>query len=605
MSVGESWFTKTVRAWIPEGDTECFIDFDSLKQKAHVIVTTSVSGGFYESFQALLDREVEKVNMYALVQHEYISRCLKDIINQTGSTPSGISDHSHRDLLIELQSISTQITQLDFYVRHNYEGLTKLARIYDKMTTSSSSIWFTSHLEKQPFILISFEDLLALLSVAYSRLRRTSSSEAEWIPPTSFVRSTAKYWIRPEMVIRLKTLILEFVPLLIYGMSEKENEILVTDPFASSGFSSNQLISSVYFDSSTAVSYHDRINRREGARLVRFRWYGRNDGNSDKEIFLERKIHHESWTGIDSVKERLVLSQGEVAGFLRSEGEPPITAPLFSEAKSMIRSLELRPTIRTCYYRTAFQSPTSNAVRISLDSQLTFINECDESSRETSWCRVASEILSKNDVEKFPYAVLEIKLQDAISFPDWVADVLEKVGAIQVHKFSKFIHGMAALHAERLKVFPHWMGECEYEAAHDPSVWNDRLDPEAGSEGSIESPTFPKLRMSSSGDPLTLLDMPLVEPKSIFANERTFLHYLLRGLYLLAFSGFNGGDKFSKNSLRIAIGFYSVWCFWVFFNRLKSIQSTQAVEKSIDRLYSSYGPYVLYFLFCFSMVLFR
>ena len=84
----------------------------------------------------------------------------------------------------------------------------------------------------------------------------------------------------------------------------------------------SQLLSSVYFDSADAVSYQERIRREEGARLVRFRWYGellggglkgrlrvRNNQEDDKEIYIERKIHHEGWGGAKSAKERCVLPQ--------------------------------------------------------------------------------------------------------------------------------------------------------------------------------------------------------------------------------------------------------------------------------------------------------
>ncbi len=77
--------------------------------------------------------------------------------------------------------------------------------------------------------------------------------------------------------------------------------------------SDSQLITSIYFDSLDAVSYRQRINREEGARLVRFRWYENNQGEPDKEIFIERKIHHEGWTTDLSAKERFTLPQKDVA----------------------------------------------------------------------------------------------------------------------------------------------------------------------------------------------------------------------------------------------------------------------------------------------------
>eukprot|EP00971_Amphidinium_carterae_P097427 1927846-Amphidinium_carterae.3 len=37
-------------------------------------------------------------------------------------------------------------------------------------------------------------------------------------------------------------------------------------------------------------SCQDRILRKEGARLVRFRWYGENTGDPNTEVYVERKV---------------------------------------------------------------------------------------------------------------------------------------------------------------------------------------------------------------------------------------------------------------------------------------------------------------------------
>lgn len=47
------------------------------------------------------------------------------------------------------------------------------------------------------------------------------------------------------------------------------------------------------------------------------RWYGDNDGSPNKEIFIERKTHHESWTGEDSTKERFSMPQQKVFDFMK------------------------------------------------------------------------------------------------------------------------------------------------------------------------------------------------------------------------------------------------------------------------------------------------
>lgn len=91
----------------------------------------------------------------------------------------------------------------------------------------------------------------------------------------------------------------------------------------------------------------------------------------------------------------------------------------------------LAPCIRTAYSRTAFQLASTNAVRISLDTNLVFSNEV--STDDGLWCS-RPEKLKADDVLPFPYAVLEIKLQEGS--PDWVDHIVQQPYVIQVKKFS-------------------------------------------------------------------------------------------------------------------------------------------------------------------------
>merc|ERR1719421_550745 len=107
----------------------------------------------------------------------------------------------------------------------------------------------------------------------------------------------------------------------------------------------------------------------------------------------------------------------------------------------MIQDKRMQPIVRTSYYRCAFQLSTSNDVRISLDTQMTLLNEYqDDGHPEQPWCRVATDLLAEDAVYRFPYSILEVKLQDISEVPVWVKDILAECGATQVHKFSKFQH---------------------------------------------------------------------------------------------------------------------------------------------------------------------
>ena len=59
-------------------------------------------------------------------------------------------------------------------------------------------------------------------------------------------------------------------------------------------------ITSLYFDNDDLDVYAQRLKKAEGASLIRLRWYGHSWPPS--EVWVERKTHHEPWTGDRSLK---------------------------------------------------------------------------------------------------------------------------------------------------------------------------------------------------------------------------------------------------------------------------------------------------------------
>lgn len=206
--------------------------------------------------------------------------------------------------------------------------------------------------------------------------------------------------------------------------------------------------------------------------IIMCRWYGSHD---PKIVFIERKTHRDSWTGEVSVKERISLKEEDVVDFLegrlsvedavqdlvdqkKSEKEIENFRKLFLEMQQQVDSKQLQPMIRTSYMRTAFQIPYDASVRISLDTNLMMMKEnpedspsCAESGR---WCRDPHVPILRTDVTNFPHGILEIKLslKEGESKPHWVEELLQSGYLIEVHKFSKFIHGTATLLPEMIQV---------------------------------------------------------------------------------------------------------------------------------------------------------
>jgi SPX domain protein involved in polyphosphate accumulation len=235
-------------------------------------------------------------------------------------------------------------------------------------------------------------------------------------------------------------------------------------------------ITSVYLDSDEMIHYHKRIERKEGAQLFRFRWYGKKK-DDHHIVFPERKTHHESWTTDTSTKERVSIKWKHVSKYMTGEWniekfvekqfrEGRITKKdaekqieLSKQIQDSILDEKLKPVVRTAYSRSAFQLSSSNAVRISIDTDLTFNNE---DLPKKDWC------LKQPEVELvFPYAVFEVKLQD--ESPLWLQELLqsyEKRNAIvPVYKFSKFLQSCVIFHKSKVNILPHWMDTSHEELA--------------------------------------------------------------------------------------------------------------------------------------------
>ena len=202
-------------------------------------------------------------------------------------------------------------------------------------------------------------------------------------------------------------------------------------------------------------------------------------------VFVERKTHREDWTGEKSVKARFALKEKNVNAFLcgkmsvesvfqkmrkegkKSDKEISDLEQLAREIQYSVISRRLRPVTRSFYNRTAFQLPGDARVRISLDTQLTLIREDNLDGRQRcgeNWRRMDIGIdypfsqLPPEDVERFPYAVLEVKLQTQAGQdpPEWARELIRSHLVEAVPKFSKFIHGTATLFPTRIHLLPFW-----------------------------------------------------------------------------------------------------------------------------------------------------
>eukprot|EP00928_Gymnodinium_smaydae_P039200 TRINITY_DN26821_c0_g1_i1.p1 TRINITY_DN26821_c0_g1~~TRINITY_DN26821_c0_g1_i1.p1 ORF type:complete len:977 (-),score=127.96 TRINITY_DN26821_c0_g1_i1:234-2795(-) len=547
-------------------------------------------------------------------------------------------------LMQQTQAVVADVTNIASFVYYNVEGFRKIVKKFDKRCDANCGTFFLPMLRSHYCLKDdALDQIIIAISDVFSMLRTVSAPAAvgsTWNPPESFERSTTKYIVKASDVVRVKLMITKHLPILIVGRKETTSAMVPKDMLK---VADNTGISSVYFDNADLDSYHERILRKEGARLFRLRWYGDvRTPDDDEQVFVERKTHHESWAMESSVKERFGMKARDVPDFLAGKFKPAVPdnlVALADEIQTEIISRAMRPVVRTVYQRTAFQASSSNDVRISIDTGLSFMDELHGIDSGNGWCRrIPSEGVDSKDVMQFPWAVLEVKL--TAGQPPWVESLLETGLLHELQKFSKFSHGVATIHegAGALRELPYWFDaiRCDhsttnkasrhapntqehvsitpenyFQSVGDASLIESNLHPKetqnaavpregaskSGSWFSSWRPTLPRadttkseawfssLRASSSSLKLSGDVAPKrpakVEPKTYFANERTFIQWIspVMALVMVAM-GLQGAGDFLGSSNVVIIGAvlnavgvtWMLFALFMYLRRLRKLQ---------------------------------
>ncbi|KAL2831575.1 VTC domain-containing protein [Aspergillus pseudoustus] len=447
-------------------------------------------------FVTLLESELDKVfNFQKLKSEEIVRRILAsekdvdDVVSRLNSSnDSRTAGRSSRPppsdeefLMLEqvLSDIIADVHDLAKFTQLNYTGFQKIIKKHDKQTQWHLKPVFAARLNAKPFFKDNYDAFVVKLSKLYDLVRTKGNpvkgDSSAGGSQQNFVRQTTKYWVHPDNITELKLIILKHLPVLVFNPSKEFEE-------------EDSAISSIYYDNpETWELYQGRLKKTEGAEAIRLRWYG---GMGSDQVFVERKTHREDWTGEKSVKARFSLKEKYVNDYLagtltvdrifekmrkdkkKSEDEIADLEQLAREIQYRVITRRLAPVTRTFYHRTAFQLPGDARVRISLDTELTMTREDNLDGRRragNNWRRMDIGVdwpfnqLPPEDVERFPYAVLEVKLQTQAGQepPKWIRDLTASHLVEAVPKYSKFIHGTATLFPDRIHLLPFWMPQMD------------------------------------------------------------------------------------------------------------------------------------------------
>ncbi|KAI8985359.1 VTC domain-containing protein [Pilobolus umbonatus] len=459
-----------------------YVAYDILKQE---LKTRQLDHGWTEKDEAdfvhLLDNELAKVYDFInaklaeidariLYCERTIQTLQKNPTKNAGSNYS-IMDEALTDILFDVNDLSK-------FTRVNFTAIQKLLKKHDKWTGLDLKQTYVSKLREKPLDKQRFDVAIVYISALHdicrNRGQQSPGNSASGGDQNAFERATAKFWIHPDNITEVKAIIMLHLPVLVFNNQKK------FEP-------SDSAVSSTYMDNTNFDLYTGRLQRDEQSEAIRARWYG---PCSSKNIYIERKTHHAEWLEGASVKDRFRVNEDQVNDFIAGKLTPDQIANelrnkgvdeniikethvIGSGIQTSIREKKLEPILRVFYNRTAFQLPDSQKLRISLDTDLTFIREdhLDNIKRRNNppnnWRRTDVGIdapfsyLPEKEVLRFPYAILETKIQTHLGQepPAWLASLVEGHLVHEVPRFSKYLHGACHFYRDRLPLLPWWLSE--------------------------------------------------------------------------------------------------------------------------------------------------
>ncbi|KAF2007677.1 SPX-domain-containing protein [Amniculicola lignicola CBS 123094] len=475
MRFGQQLRSSLVKNW-----TYYYISYDDLKAalRRHAAWDEKAEQDFVQQ----LEKELDKVYTFQKVKSEEIVRRIAasekevhDVVARADQRDGDVPTEDDFELLEEdLSDIIAEVHDLAKFTQLNYTGFQKIIKKHDKATRWVLKPVFAARLKRKPFFQDNYDAFIIKLSSLYDTVRTRGNpvkgDSSAGGKQQNFVRQTTKYWVHPDNITELKLIVLKHLPVLVFNPNKEFCQ-------------EDAAITSIYYDNTdTWELYQGRLKKTEGAEAIRMRWYG---GMSTETVFVERKTHREDWTGEESVKARFKLKEKNMNAFMRGELTPEKVfekerkegkrpekdiasdEQLAREIQYRILTRHLGPVTRSFYHRTAFQLPGDARVRISLDTELTMVREDNLDGRTragSNWRRMDIGVdfpfsqLAAEDVERFPYAVLEVKLQTQAGQdpPEWIRELTASHLVEAVPKFSKYIHGTATLNPKRIQLIPYW-----------------------------------------------------------------------------------------------------------------------------------------------------
>ncbi|KAI8990159.1 VTC domain-containing protein [Pilobolus umbonatus] len=430
-------------------------------------------------FKMAISSEADKVDYFiSRKQREIDSRlayCERSL-TQNRDMSQNVSRNLFDSTDDTLTEILMDLNDLSKFTRYNVLAIQNLIQKHDSTTPFNAHPLFVDIIRSKSLDRQRFDIALVKVSTLHELCKNKGQSTANPLQHSRNTNNveltTAKYWIHADNITELKALLLFNLPVVVYNPNKP------IEP-------SDSAVSTVYFDNPDFDLYQGTLQRDENAEIIRFRWYGTLES---RQVYIERRAHRATEADGRTIRDRICMNAIKIQDFIMGKYTADQYAndlranaaalKLTDEAirnnhgiatriMTSIRQKRLEPVMRIFHNRTTFQSPANQGLRITLDTELTFVREDGKMERrQGSWRRPDMNIqfpfdnINPNDIQRFPYALLETKFESRGNHPpEWLSRLLESHLVHEVPRFSKYLQGVSHFWNPRLPMLPWWLSE--------------------------------------------------------------------------------------------------------------------------------------------------
>lgn len=481
-----------------------YLDYDYLKRllKENVILQNSWNDKDEQEFVSHLDKNLEKVYSFQADKYEDLNNQLDDL---QGVLQNPSSQFDLNNFMNSLDEILSLAQELDHFQRLNFTGFVKIVKKHDRLHPQYMvKPLLNVRLKNLPFHSEDYSPLLYKISALFQFLRENynineSMSKLSSVHDETSDFQSFKFWIHPDNLMEVKTMILRHLPVLIFNSNgsgrggDEEEEEDDYDEDEDEGETNDPIINSLYFDNPNFELYNSKLIKSNNSSTLRLKWLG-NLKNHNK-ISLEKKCFDPNSEHFN-IDEKLSIKPKNInsllahdLSFLKKKADPSVVE-LYKRFNEFIEEYNLQPVLRTIYKRTAFQIPGEDKIRITIDSNVNFIREDSFDNQRPirdpkEWHRLDidsnanfEKYLRTGEYSKFPYSIMEIKVKKFSNQKRkiiWIEDLINSHLVKEIPNFSKFIHGVSSLFIEddHLENIPFWFNELEQDIKIDPREYFD------------------------------------------------------------------------------------------------------------------------------------